>query len=121
MIIKRGDIFYANLDPVIGSEQGGIRPVLVLQNNVGNLHSSTIIVAPITTKKLNKSYLFTHQVLECEFLQKGSIVLLEQIRTIDKLRLEEYLGRISLEQINSLSMAIKISTGLKNIEMTKGK
>lgn len=85
--IKRGDIFYADLNPVVGSEQGGIRPVLVISNNTGNRYSPTIIIAPITSRTHTKAKLPTHtEVKDCDKLDKDSIILLEQIRTIDKQR-----------------------------------
>ena len=92
MLIKRGDIFYADLNPVVGSEQGGIRLVLVVQNNVGNRHSPTIVVLPLSTAK--KHYLPTHiHIRGSKTLPKDSIVLAEQIRTIDRYRLKSYVGK----------------------------
>ena len=92
MKVKRGDIFYADLSPVVGSEQGGVRPVLVVQNDVGNKYSPTVIVAAITSQ-MNKVKLPTHVEVSAEFgLPKNSVVLLEQIRTIDKKRLREKVG-----------------------------
>lgn len=87
-MINRGDIYYANLSPVLGSEQGGLRPVLILQNNKGNKYSTTIIIAPISSK-LTKNPIPTHVTINCDALEKTSVILLEQIRTIDKIRLEE--------------------------------
>lgn len=111
MIIKRGDIFYADLDPVVGSEQGGIRPVLVVQNNVGNRHSPTIVVLPLSTAK--KNYLPTHiHICSSKSLPKDSIVLAEQIRTIDRYRLREYVGSIDKEIMDKINMAMKISIGV---------
>lgn len=96
MLIKRGDIFYADLNPVVGSEQGGIRPVLVVQNNVGNRHSPTIVVLPLSTAK--KHYLPTHiHIRGSKTLPKDSIVLAEQIRTIDRYRLKSYVGSVDFE------------------------
>lgn len=93
--IKRGDIYYANLNPVIGSEQGGTRPVLIISNDVGNKHSPTVIVAPITSRIHTKAKLPTHTLInDFEGLDKNSIILLEQVRTIDKQRLKQYLGMI---------------------------
>ena len=106
MVIKRGDMFYADLSPVIGSEQGGIRPVLVIQNDTGNKYSPTVIVSAITSQ-LGKNKLPTHIELDSEEfgLKSDSIVLAEQIRTIDKSRLKEKIGhiddRIVMNQINS--------------------
>ena len=98
MIIHRGDIYYADLRPVIGSEQGGIRPVLVIQNDVGNRHSPTVICAAITSK-MNKAKLPTHVELDAEKydLMKDSVVLLEQLRTIDKQRLKDKVCRLDNE------------------------
>ena len=91
--IKRGDIYYANLNPVIGSEQGGTRPVLIISNDVGNKHSPTVIVAPITSRIHTKAKLPTHTLInDFEGLDKNSIILFEQIRTIDKQRLRKYVG-----------------------------
>lgn len=117
--IRRGDVFYADLNPTIGSEQGGVRPVLIIQNNLGNQFSPTVLIAPITSKVAKKSKFPTHCEIESAFLELNSIVLLEQIRTIDKTRLGKYLGRIDLKQMNSLGKSIKISTGL--IDPTKEK
>ena len=114
MVIKRGDMFYADLSPVIGSEQGGIRPVLVIQNNVGNKYSPTVIVSAITSQ-LNKSKLPTHIELESEEfgLKSDSIILTEQIRTIDKSRLKEKIGHINDERImNKIDNALGVSFGL---------
>ena len=92
MVIRRGDIFYADLSPVVGSEQGGVRPVLVVQNDIGNKYSPTVIIAAITSQ-MNKVKLPTHVEVSAEFgLPKNSVVLLEQIRTIDKKRLREKVG-----------------------------
>lgn len=96
MIIKRGDIFYADLSPVIGSEQGGVRPVLIIQNDIGNRYSPTIIVVAITSQ-INKAKLPTHvEIKSSDYgLPKDSVLLLEQIRTIDKRRLEEKIGHVT--------------------------
>ena len=97
--IKRSEIYYADLNPVRGSEQGGIRPVLILQNDIGNKHSPTTIVAAITSRQ-TKAKLPTHVDVTMEGLTKDSIVLLEQIRTIDKNRLTEYVGRLDKETLH---------------------
>lgn len=113
MIIKRGDIYYADLRPVIGSEQGGIRPVLVVQNDVGNRHSPTVIVAAITSK-MNKAKLPTHVQLDsnkCEIV-KDSVILLEQLRTIDKKRLREKVCHIDDELLLKVKNALLISLEL---------
>lgn len=113
MIVKRGDIFYADLSPVVGSEQGGIRPVLVVQNDVGNKYSPTVIAAAITSR-INKAKLPTHIEIEAADygLQKDSVILLEQIRTIDKKRLREKIGRLDEIQMIKVNDAISISFGL---------
>lgn len=113
MVIKRGDIFYADLSPVIGSEQGGIRPVLIVQNDIGNKYSPTVIAAAITSQ-INKAKLPTHIELDAKEygLQKDSVVLLEQIRTIDKRRLREKLGRLDDELMKKVNEALSISFGL---------
>ena len=111
--VKRGDIYYADLRPVIGSEQGGIRPVLVIQNDTGNLHSPTIIVAAITSK-LHKTQLPTHIHLDsrqCELI-KDSVILLEQIRTIDKQRLKSQVCHLDDEMMQKVDRALKISLAL---------
>ena len=114
MIVKRGDIFYADLSPVVGSEQGGVRPVIIVQNNVGNKYSPTIIVAAITSQ-INKARLPTHiEITAPHFgLPKDSVVLLEQIRTIDKKRLREKIGRFNEEMMDQIDEGLKISLGFK--------
>ena len=111
--IQRGDIFYADLSPVIGSEQGGIRPVLIVQNNVGNKYSPTVIAAAITSR-MTKSRLPTHiEVDATEYgLAKDSIILLEQIRTLDKKRLKERMGHLDDISMNSVDHALSVSFGL---------
>lgn len=113
MIIKRGDIYYADLSPVIGSEQGGVRPVLVVQNDVGNKYSPTVIAAAITSQ-INKAKLPTH--IEVDALQfglsKDSVILLEQVRTIDKKRLKEKIGHLEGELMDKVNDALGISFGL---------
>ena len=112
-MIKRGDIFYAELNPVIGSEQGGTRPVLVISNNTGNRHSPTVIIAPITSRTHTKAKLPTHtEVKDFEKLDKDSIILLEQIRTIDKRRLREYMGTLDKRFLPAMDKALAISIGL---------
>ena len=112
--IKRGDLYYANLDDVVGSEQGGIRPILVIQNNVGNKYSPTIVIAPITTKT-GKPQLPTHIKIydSANVLPKDSVVLLEQIRTVDKRRLGNYLGHIDGKVMKMVDDGIKISLGIR--------
>ena len=111
--VKRGDIFYADLSPVVGSEQGGVRPVLIVQNDTGNRHSPTVIAAAITSQT-GKAKLPTHIELSAQScgLQKDSTVLLEQVRTIDKKRLRERMGEITPETMNSINSALSISFGL---------
>ncbi len=113
MNIRRGDIYYADLSPVIGSEQGGIRPVLIVQNNVGNRFSPTVIAAAITSQQ-SKANLPTHIPLNADTsgLAKNSVVLLEQVRTIDKKRLKEKMGSIDESVMNDINNAISISLGL---------
>ena len=109
--VYRGEVYYAELSPVIGSEQGGIRPVLILQNNTGNRHSPTTIIAPITSVQ-KKSSLPTHIVIDYDFLESVSVVLLEQIRTIDKKRLKERMGRLDDTSMAEIDTALSISFGL---------
>lgn len=113
MIIKRGDIFYADLRPVVGSEQGGIRPVLVVQNDVGNKHSPTVICVAITSK-MNKAKLPTHVELSAsEYgVVKDSVILLEQIRTIDKSRLKEKVCHLDKKILERIDKALEISLAL---------
>ena len=114
--VKRGDIYYADLSPVIGSEQGGVRPVLIVQNDMGNKYSPTIIVAAITSQ-INKAKLPTHVEISSEEygLNKDSVILLEQIRTIDKKRLKDKIGHISVLLIESVNKALSISLGLTEL------
>lgn len=111
--IKRGDIYYADLNPVIGSEQGGTRPVLVISNDIGNKHSPTVIIAAIASRVLTKKKLPTHFYLGgVEGLPENSIILFEQLRTIDKRRLKEYMGMIDSKQILAADKSLLISLGL---------
>lgn len=115
MTVKRGEIYYADLSPVVGSEQGGVRPVLIVQNDVGNRYSPTVIAAAITSQK-DKSKLPTHIEIEgasCG-LAKDSIVLLEQMRTIDKKRLKEKMGELEESKMSSIDNAISVSLGLRS-------
>lgn len=113
MRIYKGDIFYADLTPVVGSEQGGIRPVLIIQNDIGNFYSPTVIVAAITSRT-EKNSLPTHIQLcgEEHGLRQSSIVLLEQVRTIDRSRLREYIGHLSESKLQQVDEALVISFGL---------
>ena len=109
----RGDVYLASLDPVMGSEQGGIRPVVVLQNDTGNYYSSTIIVAPITSKSEKKPKQPTHFYAEhIHGMDVPGMVLLEQIKTIDKRRVKKYLGKMSRQQMDKISEALETSLGL---------
>ena len=111
MVVKRGDIFYADLSPVIGSEQGGIRPVIIIQNDIGNKYSPTLVVLPISTAK--KHYLPTHiHICGSKTLPKDSVVLAEQIRTIDRYRLKSYMGSVDFELMEKVEKAMKISIGV---------
>lgn len=120
--IKRGDIYYADLSPVVGSEQGGKhRPVLIISNDKGNKHSTTVIVAAMTGLEHRKAKLPTHIIAKgYEFLEKSSLILLEQIRTLDKQRLQEYIGtfdgRLMLSVDNALAISVGLERGGKNGE-----
>ncbi|MFT9056845.1 MAG: type II toxin-antitoxin system PemK/MazF family toxin [Ethanoligenens sp.] len=111
--ILRGELYYADLNPVVGSEQGGLRPVLIIQNDAGNRFSPTVIVAAVTSKAAVKPKLPTHHHLSsADGLEKESIVLLEQIRTIDKTRLRDYIGRLDEMTMKGIDHALGISVGL---------
>ena len=119
--IKRGDIYYADLSPVVGSEQGGIRPVLIVQNNVGNRYSPTVIAAAITSQ-INKAKMPTHITVGAPNygLTKDSIILTEQIRTLDKRRLRERMGNLAPDDMNRINRALSVSFGLgRGREKTK--
>ena len=111
--VRRGDIYYADLSPVVGSEQGGIRPVLIIQNDVGNRYSPTVIAAAITSRT-DKTKLPTHIPIEARDcgLQKDSVVLLEQVRTLDKRRLRERMGSVSIRAMKEINQALSVSFGL---------
>ena len=113
MEVNRGEVFYADLSPVVGSEQGGVRPVLIVQNEIGNRHSPTVIAAAITSR-LDKTRLPTHINIRAADtgLAKDSVVLLEQIRTLDKRRLREHMGRLDEAQMQRVDNAIAVSFGL---------
>ncbi len=113
MNIKRGEIYYADLSPVVGSEQGGVRPVLIIQNDIGNRYSPTVIAAAITSQR-DKNKLPTHISVEANDcgLAKDSIVLLEQIRTIDKQRLKEKMGSLDITSMGMVDKALSVSFGL---------
>lgn len=112
-MVKRGDIYYADLSPVVGSEQGGLRPVLIVQNDTGNRHSPTVIAAAITSQT-GKARLPTHIELEAKScgLSRNSVILLEQIRTIDKSRLRERMGKLEEPVMSQVDNAIAVSFGL---------
>ncbi len=113
MLIKRGEIYYADLSPVVGSEQGGVRPVLIVQNDVGNKYSPTVIAAAITSQR-DKTNLPTHievDAVNCG-LSKDSVVLLEQVRTIDKRRLREKMGSLDTDDMGKVNHALSVSFGL---------
>ena len=116
MIVKRGEIYYADLSPVVGSEQGGVRPVLIIQNNVGNKYSPTVIVAAITSQ-INKAKMPTHIEIDAQGygLSKDSVVLLEQVRTLDKKRLKEKIGMADEGIMEKVNDALSISFGLTEI------
>ena len=113
--IKRNEIYFADLNPIQGSEQGGLRPVLILQNDVGNKHSPTTIIAPITSIQ-KKTYLPTHVFMGADVLPKDSYILLEHIRAIDKTRLRNFIGRIEAETIKKVNRAICISLDINKEE-----
>ena len=110
MVIRRGDIYYADLRPVVGSEQGGVRPVLIIQNDMGNRHSPTVICAAITSR-MSKAKLPTHVVIDsrCCRIVKDSVVLLEQLRTIDKQRLREKVCHLEEDMIRQIDEALRVS------------
>ena len=111
--IKRGDVFYAELNPVVGSEQGGIRPVLIISNDIGNSHSPTVIIAAITGRTQTKAKLPTHtEVKDVEGLDRDSIILLEQIRTIDKQRLKNHMGTMPDNIMARVDKALAISLAM---------
>jgi len=113
LVVKKGDIFFADLSPVIGSEQGGVRPVIVIQNDIGNKYSPTVIVAAITSQ-INKAKLPTHVEIRAgeHGLNKDSVILLEQLRTVDKRRLRERIGRMDGDSMEKVNEALVISLGI---------
>ncbi len=128
MMCKRGDIFYADLSPVVGSEQGGLRPVLIIQNDIGNRYSPTVIAAAITSK-LDKAKLPTHIGVGAAVtsgigqetgLSRDSVILLEQVRTIDKKRLKEKMGHLDEDVMSRVNRAIAVSFGIAGGEQTIG-
>lgn len=119
-MIKRGDLYFADLTPVVGSEQGGNRPVLIIQNNVGNKYSPTVIVAALTTK-LQKAKMPTHIFVPSAVsgLKRDSIILLEQIRTIDKIRLGAKIGEVESKTLEEVDQALKVSLGVNKWNTAK--
>ena len=113
MIVQRGDIYFADLSPVVGSEQGGVRPVLVIQNDIGNRFSPTVIVAAITAQ-IQKAKLPTHVEIKADKhgLERDSVILLEQIRTLDKQRLTDKITKLNMEMMKEVNHALEISLGL---------
>lgn len=111
LFVKRGDIFFADLSPVVGSEQDGLRPVLVVQNDFGNKYSPTVIVLPITSKE--KTNLPTHIPIDGVGLKKNSYILTEQIRTLDKSRLKDKIGSVDVNTLNKVKIALKISLNIR--------
>lgn len=117
---SRGDLYFANLNPVVGSEQGGFRPVLILQNDVGNRFSSTVIVASVSSKPDKKRRLPTHcYIQEMEGLKHPSVVLLEQLRTIDKSRLKRFIGTMDADRMEEIDRALRVSVGLEKLSMNR--
>ncbi|SFO75908.1 mRNA interferase MazF [Halolactibacillus alkaliphilus] len=116
LIVKRGDVYFADLSPVVGSEQGGTRPVLIIQNNIGNRFSPTVIVAAITAQ-IQKAKLPTHVEINAEKygFERDSVILLEQIRTIDKQRLTDKITHLDQPMMDKINRALEISVGLANI------
>ena len=112
--IRRGDMFYADLTPSVGSEQDGTRPILIIQNDTGNKHSQTVIATIITSRVVSKAKLPTHCPIKAQQgLGRDSLVMLEQIRTIDKARLKEYIGALNSESMSRVDKALAVSVGLK--------
>ena len=109
--IKRGDLVYLNFDPIVGSEQGGPRPAVVVQNDMGNKHAPTVIIAPVTSKN-KKSNLTTHVKLTSHILERNSMVLLEQLKTVDKSRIDSYIGTLSDEEMKMIDKALRISLAI---------
>ena len=109
--IKRGDLVYLNFDPIVGSEQGGPRPAVVVQNDMGNKHAPTVIIAPVTSKN-KKNNLPTHVKLTSHILERNSMVLLEQLKTVDKSRIDSYIGTLSDEEMKMIDKALRISLAI---------
>ena len=120
-VYRRGDIYCADLDPVVGSEQGGIRPVIVIQNDTGNKHSPTLIVATVTTRIRKKENMPTHLLIKDNpAFREASVVQLEQIRTIDKCRIDNYLGKVTPHEMVAIEKALSISLAMEQLKKQTG-
>ena len=116
-VYRRGDIYFADLDPVVGSEQGGTRPVIVIQNDTGNKHSPTLIVATVTTRIRKKENMPTHLLIKDNpAFREASVVQLEQIRTIDKCRIDNYLGKVTPHEMVAIEKALSISLAMEQLK-----
>lgn len=120
-VYRRGDIYFADLDPVVGSEQGGTRPVIVIQNDTGNKHSPTLIVATVTTRIRKKENMPTHLLInDNPAFREASVVQLEQIRTIDKCRIDNYLGKVTPSEMVAIEKALSISLAMEQLKKQTG-
>ena len=120
-VYRRGDIYFADLDPVVGSEQGGTRPVIVIQNDTGNKHSPTLIVATVTTRIRKKENMPTHLLIKDNpAFREASVVQLEQIRTIDKCRIDNYLGKVTPHDMVAIEKALSISLAMEQLKKQTG-
>ena len=120
-VYRRGDIYFADLDPVVGSEQGGTRPVIVIQNDTGNKHSPTLIVATVTTRIRKKENMPTHLLIKDNpACREASVVQLEQIRTIDKCRIDNYLGKVTPHEMVAIEKALSISLAMEQLKKQTG-
>ena len=120
-VYRRGDIYFADLDPVVGSEQGGTRPVIVIQNDTGNKHSPTLIVATVTTRIRKKEHMPTHLLIKDNpAFREASVVQLEQIRTIDKCRIDNYLGKVTPHEMVAIEKALSISLAMEQLKKQTG-
>ena len=114
--VKRGEIYYADFGSTVGSEQGGVRPLLIIQTDIGNRYSPTTVVVPITSKNKKKTYQPTHVPISCAGLSANSMALLEQVRTLDKSRLKSRVAELDSETMKRIEDALLISVGIKNME-----
>ena len=120
-VYRRGDIYFADMDPVVGSEQGGTRPVIVIQNDTGNKHSPTLIVATVTTRIRKKENMPTHLLIKDNpAFREASVVQLEQIRTIDKCRIDNYLGKVTPHEMVAIEKALSISLAMEQLKKQTG-